>query len=44
MKLKEIKPNGIGTVECVIVTIEEKTNRNNGTVNLRSLPKNGMKK
>ena len=31
MKLKEIKPNGIGTVECVIVTIEEKTNRNNGT-------------
>ena len=31
MKLKEIKPNGIGTVECVIVAIEEKTNRNNGT-------------
>lgn len=31
MKLKEIKPNGIGTVECVIVTIDEKTNRNNGT-------------
>lgn len=36
MKLKEIKPNGIGTVECVIVAIEEKTNRNNGTfLNIR---------
>ncbi len=23
MKLKEIKPNGIGTVECVIVTIKK---------------------
>lgn len=30
MKLKELKTGDIGTVECVILSIEEKNNRNNG--------------
>ena len=31
MKLKELKTKTTGTVECVIMGIEEKTNKNNGT-------------
>lgn len=30
MKLKEMKVNTTGTVECIIMGIEEKTNKNNG--------------
>ena len=30
MKLKDMKPGTTGTVECIIVSVEERANKNNG--------------
>ena len=31
MKIKEIKTNGIGTVEGIVIALEEKANKNNSS-------------